>query len=273
MMQERIARSALLAYPASARDMRAEMLGTVLDAGESSHARFGYEIVVLVWSGWRARLSQRTDVGALRLLADGLCLAGVWMLTLIFAGDVGDRVRGLRPGDPEHPSWLTLSLIVLALSLALAGRDRPAGAAALLFSTIIVLGPDRYDLGDRWRNALLVPIACFLTLVLIPRRRRPGPHGLAWLGFIVGVAFASSLSTDSTAAILLVGLASLAPLSLLLIPVDPRPAIACAVCVCFFGVAMTQDQGGPGLLGLMFLAATPAVLTLVAVRARYVHQR
>ncbi len=251
----------------------AEMLGTVLDAGESSNTRFGCEIVGLLWSGWRVRVAQTADVGALRLLADGLCIAGVWILTLMFAGSVGDRVRGLRPGDPKHLSWLMLSLIVVGLSLALAGRDRLAGAAALVFSAIIVLDPARYGLGDRWRNALLVPIACFVALLLIPRRRRPGSRGLVWVGFVVAVALASSLSADSTAAILVVAFATLVPLSLLLLPVDPRPAIACAVCVCFFGVAMAQDQGGPGPLGLVFLAATPAVLTLVAVRARYVHQR
>ncbi len=274
MMRERIVRAALLAYPQSTRDAHgAEMFGTALDAGDVSVSRLAREIVDLAWSGSKARIFQTGQIAAPRLVADGLCIAGVWMLTIILAGDLGDRVRGLRPGDPEHPSWLVLSLVVVALGSALVGRERLAGVTALLFSALVVPGTAGNDFGDRWRLAMLVPTACFVALVVVPRHRRRHYRRLTWLLPVLAIALTSSLSGDSTAAILIVAFATLVPVSLLLLPVDPRPAVACAVCSGFFGVAMAQDQGGPGPLGLVFLLAAPAIILTVVLRGRYLQTR
>jgi hypothetical protein len=36
---------------------------------------------------------------------------------------------------------------------------------------------------------------------------------------------------------------------------------------------MAQDPGGPGVLGVLFLAATPLVLAIVVARTRHLQQR
>ena len=176
-MRERVTRAALRAFPRAIRSARGnEMLGTLLDASATSRTRFAHEIADLVRSGLRARASRTTQAGAMRLAADGFCLAAVWLLTLFLAADVGNRIRGPLPGDPAAlvSSW-SLALLGSALVLALIGSDRLAGVAALLFTASLFDDPARYNLTGAARLPLLVPLICFGALLLAPRRRKPRP--------------------------------------------------------------------------------------------------
>ena len=251
------------------------MLSTLLDASASSRTRFVREIVALVLSGLRARATQTAEPGARRLVADGFCLAGVWLLTLFLSSDVGNRIRGRLPGYPWHlfTPW-SLGLLCAALALALIGRDRLAGATALLFTASIIHDPAHYDLTNGGRVSFLVPVICFGVLLLAPRRRKPDARRLAWLVVTAALALISSTADDTTAAVLILALIFLVPPALALLPINPRfLAIACALPATYFGTRIAQDPGGPGKLGLLFLAAAPLVLTIAITRIRHLQAR
>ena len=277
MIRERVARAALQAFPREIRSARgAEMLGTLLDASATSRVRFAREIVDLVRSGLRARARRTVEAGARRVVADGLCLGGVWLLTLFFASELGNMIKGFDPWGPWVPMapW-TLALLGAGLVLGLIGYDRLAGATALAFMASVFADPARYDLTTRDRSALLVPVFCFVALLLAPRRRQPDPRRLAWLVLVAALAVAAGTRPgDDTMA-----WAGLLPLLVLLIPVfallwtDPRPAIAYTMWAAYFGVLIAQDPEAPRVLGVLFLAAAPLVLTIVIARTRRLQPR
>jgi hypothetical protein len=275
MMRERVARAALHAFPPAARSIRGqEMVSTLLDASASSRVRFAREIIDLVRSGLRARATQTAEAGARRLVADGLCLAAVWLLTLVLSSDLGNRIRGRLPGYPWDPfSPWTLALLGAALALALIGYDRLAGAAALIFTASVVANPSGFHLTNGDRVPLLVPVICFGALLLAPRQRKPDTRRIAWLVLTAALAVIASTSDDTTAAVLILALIFLVPLALAMLPTDPRLAIACALPATYFGMRIAQDPGGFGSLGLLFLAATPLILAIAITRTRHLQKR
>ena len=182
-MRERLARAALLAYPRCVRrDRGREMIDTLLDASADSVARFVRELAGLARGGLLARAQETLGAGAARVSADGLCLAAVWLVTLFLTSGVGMRIRGPQFGfswDPLSP--LSLSLLGVALVLALVGYDRLAAVAALTFLASAVGGAARYDLTNSNRIPLLVPLVCFSALLVMPRRRPRDTRRLLWL--------------------------------------------------------------------------------------------
>jgi hypothetical protein len=270
MSRERIARAALRTFPAAVRAAHGEeMLGTVLDVSATSRRRFALELIGLVVWGMEARAIERARAGAQRVVADGVCLAGVWLMTLFLASDLGDRIRGSIPGYPsDRLSPWSLALVGLALALALIGYDRLAGTTALLFVASLVADPAWRDLTNSRRELMLVPVICFVALLLAPRRRTPDLRRLGWLSLTAALALASSTSDDTVAAILILALFFLVPPALAMLRTDPRLAIACALPASSFGIHMAQDPGGPGVLGVLFLSAAPLILTIAVTRVR-----
>jgi hypothetical protein len=270
MKRERIARVALRAFPATARSAHGEeMLGTLLDVSGASRARFARELIDFVRSGMRARATQTAQAGAQRIVADGVRLSCVWLLTLFASSELANRIRGFDPLGPWHPlaPW-SLALLVAALALTLIGYDRLAGVTALLCVATLVADPVWRDQTFSRRELMVVPVICFITLALTPRRREPDHRRLAWLTLAAALALASSASDDPTAALVIFGLLVLVPPALGMLPTDPRLAIACALPVTSFGIHMAQDRGGPGVLGVVFLCAAPLILTLSVTRTR-----
>jgi hypothetical protein len=273
-MRERVTRVALHAFPPAVRSARGhEMLGTLLDASATSHSRFAGELLDLVRSGLQARATQTAQAGPRRLVADGFCLAAVWLLTLFLASDVGNRIRGPLPGYPWglFSPW-TFALLGGALALALIGYDRLAGATALIFTASVFNDPARYDLTGANRLPLVLPVICFGVLLLAPRQRKRDARRLAWLAVAAGLAVAASRTDDTIAAVALLTLIFFVPPAFAMLRTDPRLAIACTVSAAYFGLRMAQDPGGPGALGLLFLAATPLVLTIVIAHTRHASQ-
>lgn len=271
MKRERIARIALHAFPANVRSAHGEeMLGTLLDVSASSRTRFGRELIGFARSGMQARATQTAQAGAGRVVADGVCLCGVWLLTLFLASELGNRIRGFDPLGPWHPlSPWSLGLLSAALALTLIGYDRFAGVTALAFVATLVADSAGRDQTISRRELMVVPVICFITLALAPRRAKPNPRRLAWLALTATLAGVSSASDDPTAAILILGLLFLLPLALAMLRTDPRFAIACALPLTAFGMQMVQDRGGPGVLGMLFLSAAPLVLTIAVLRTKH----
>jgi hypothetical protein len=271
MKRERAARAALHAFPATVRAAQGEeMLGTLLDVSATSRGRYLLELIGLVRSGMRARATETARAGARRVVADGVCLGAVWLLTLFLSSELGNRIRGFDPLGPWHPlSPWSLAPLGAALALALIGYDRLAAATALMFVATLVADPAWRALTVSRRELMLVPVLCFITLGLAPRRRKPNHRRLAWLLLTAALAVASSTSDDPTAAILILALLFLLPPALATLRTDPRLAIACAVPATSFGIHMAQDRGGPGVLGVLFLSAAPLILAIAVTRTRH----
>ena len=123
MMRERVTRAALHAFPPATRSARGpEMLGTLLDASATSQARFAREIVDLVQSGLRARATETAQAGAQRLVADGVCLAAVWLLTLFLAADVAKQDPRPTPGRSCGARLVLVSCVPRGCARARADR-------------------------------------------------------------------------------------------------------------------------------------------------------
>jgi hypothetical protein len=92
------------------------MLATLLDASAGSRMQFARELADLVRLGLRARATQTASVGTRRLIADGLCLAGAWLLTLDLSTLLSQRARGLH--DPLL-AWPSIALLAAVLAVAI----------------------------------------------------------------------------------------------------------------------------------------------------------
>jgi hypothetical protein len=220
---------ALLAFPAGLRG--AELAGTALDLGSGSGRRFGRELVGLVAGGLRARSSRAAAVSLPRLLADGLCLAATWTLTLDLATLGAQRVRGLQ--DPLL-AWPSIGLLAAVLGLALVGLDRSAGAGALAWTALRLP-----ELGAAHANLVpeILPAVCFAVLILAPRERVPDLRRLAWLlvPALIVLALGPPPSDQSPLLVALVG--SAVVLSAFAATIDPRVAIAGAVSLAYLTVS------------------------------------
>jgi len=264
MRRERAVDLALLAYPDDVRGRTgAEMTATLLDVAEGSRTRFGRELVDLVRLGLRARAHRTAAAGAGRVIADGLCLAAVWMMTLDLSMLLAQRMRHFQDPLLAPPS---LVLLAAALVLALVGYDRLAGVAALAWTAMRF--PALLDHHPGATLAIVVatlpPVACLAVLVAAPRRRRLDLRGLAWL--VVPATLVSTFGppTYEQSALLLaaVVIATLLVIAygIAMLTTDPRVAIAGAVALTTLGLGVHPAP--------LLLPAAPLVLAIAVVRIR-----
>ena len=270
MSGERIAELALLSYPAAARAARGdEMLATLQDASAGSRRQFVREIADLVRLGLRARGSQTASAGARRIVADGLCLAAVWLMTLDVSTLLSQRARGMHDPLLSAPS---IALLAAVLALALIGYDRLAGAGALVWTALRL--PALWDHHAGLVNLApeVLPIVCFCVLVLAPRRRAADPRRLAWLLVPATLVAAAGPPPGEASPLLVAGvlLAALlvAAAAVALLPTDPRLAIAGAVSVSNLGIAVVAINHDGSLVARLFVAAAPLVLAAAVTRTR-----
>jgi hypothetical protein len=270
MTRARIAGLALLAYPTGARQARGEeMLATLHDVSAGSRRGFAHEIVDLVRLGLRTRATSTASVGARRLLADGLCLAGVWLMTLDLSTLMAQRARGM------HDALLApapLVLLLAALAVALVGRDRMAGAAALTWTALRM--PTLWDYHPGIVNLApeALPIACFCVMVLAPRRRTVDLRRLGWL--IVPATLVLTLGPPNgeqsplLLAYVALGAILVTVFALAMLPTDPRVAIAGAVSLSTLGVSVVVHHHDASAPALLFAAAAPLAVAVAVARTR-----
>jgi len=275
MKRERMIAAALLAYP---RDMRerlgGEMGATLLDASAGSNVAFGREVVELSRLGLRARATRTAAEGARRVVADGVCLAAVWLMVLDLSTLLAQTVRG------EHDPLLAPASVIalgVALALALTGWDRLAGAIALVWTAARM--PALFDHYPSMRLAVvavsLPSIVCFATLVVFPRRRARDPRGLAWLLVPVTLVVALGPPKDDQSPLLLAFVALAAILvvvyAIAMLATDPRVAIAGAVPLSSLGLGVTHTGAEP--FAVVVLMVAPAVFAIAVSRIRSLQRR
>jgi hypothetical protein len=268
--------TALIAFPPDVRAARGPELGaTALDLTDGAPRRaVARELAGLVRAGLDARAARGAGAGPLRLLADGLCLAAAWFLTVELATLLGQRVRGMH--DPLLASW-SIGVLAIALALVLVGFDRAGGLLALAWTaarTPAVLGDGVAALDAA--VAALVPTLCFAVLVLLPRRRAADPRRLAWLAIPIALALICGPPRDQrNAALLLLAVLILlvvAVAGLVALPADPRLAVAGAVPMSAQVLQVLQRPHGVTLWGLVLLATGPAACAAALARARRVRR-
>ena len=248
MRRERATRAALLTYPPEVRaQVGPEMTATLLDASAGSRTRFLRELTDVARTGLRLRGQRTTVVGARRILADGVCLAGVWLMTLDLSTLGAQTVRGFH--DPLLAPW-SMVLVGAALALALVGYDRVAGAAALVWTAarFPLLLDHHPGMGLVVAAVTLPSAACFVVLVVAPRRRAPDLRRLAWLvvPLTLVATFGPPQYDQSALLLVLVAVAVLLVVvyALATLATDPRMAIAGAVPL------LTVSAGSAALLTL-----------------------
>jgi hypothetical protein len=270
MSGERIAELALLAYPAAVRAARGdEMLATLQDASAGSRRHFVREIADLVRLGLRARGAQTASAGARRIVADGLCLAAAWFMTLDVSTLLSMRARGMH--DPLLASS-SIALLAAVLAIALVGYDRLAGAGALVWTALRIPALWEHHPGIVPLAPEVLPIVCFCVLLLVPRRRTPDPRRLAWL-LVPAALVATAGPPPGEASPLLVAAVLIAALlvviaAVALLPTDPRLAIAGALSLSNLGIAVVAVNHDGSLIPRLFVAATPMVLAVAITRTR-----
>ncbi len=270
MSGERMAELALLAYPAAVRAARGdEMLATLQDASAGSRRQFVRELSDLIRLGLRARGSQTASAGARRIVADGLCLAAVWVMTLDISTLLSQRARGM--GDPllSSPS---LALLAAVLAIALVGYDRLAGAGALVWTALRIPALWDHHAGIVDLAPEVLPVICFCVLVLVPRRRAPDLRRLAWLLVPATLVATAAPPPGEASPLLLAGVLLAALLvvvvAVALLPTDPRLAIAGAVSLSNLGIAVVVINHDTALVPWLFVAAAPLVLAAAITRTR-----
>jgi hypothetical protein len=242
------------------------MLGTLLDSSGQSLIAFVREIASLLRVGLHTRATATARVGTRRLLADGLCYAGIYKISVVLAEGL---TRPVTPPIPGQGVW-SLALLGASLAIALIGYDRIAGFAALGWLASTHPG-HVFEGHPEFVLVLAVTVACFTTMALAPRRGTQDIRRIAWLAVIVPLAvLLVRVAPSDILMILILPLPALA-----MLPTDPRPAIACALLCTQLGMAYASNalQAGIGVLPhgplkLLAVAATPLVVVIATARTR-----
>lgn len=233
MNRERATHVALLAHPPDVRERAGhEMTATLLDASAGSRTRFARELAALARAGLHARAQRTAATGTRRVLADGVCLAAVWLMTLDLSTLLSQTVRGFQ--DPLLAP-ASLAALGIALALALVGYDRFAGVVALVWTAarFPLLLDHHPGMGLVVLAVTLPSVACFAVLVVAPRRRAPDPRRLAWL-LVPAILVATFGPPEYDQSPLLLALVTVVVVlvvvyALATLAIDPRIAIAGAI--------------------------------------------
>jgi hypothetical protein len=266
VIAERLARAALLAYPSNIRQSRGEeMVGTLLELSMGSSWRALAESVSLLRSGLGARRSTTARSGSHRLAATACAQAAtVWGLVLVIAYFQLDRMIlessiAQREGAIFLTQWttgevalyLTQSLIAASVAAALVGYDRIA--ALFGFAWIGLSVQQDLSLGTGWDPPahvialLLIPTACYLVMLLMPRARRRDARRLLWLAaaLLAGLAPSPTLTNFSPDSVTLGGLGlsgmlllALVLAGLLLLPTASSVPLALALVLLTYGLSL-----------------------------------
>jgi hypothetical protein len=185
-------------------------------------------------------------------------------MTLDLAVAVAQRWRGMEDRLLATPS---IALLAVVLALALVGLDRVAGAGAMLwlvlrFPALVADQPGALSLAGQ-----LIPLGCFALMIVAPRHESPRPWRLAYLLVPAGLAAVAGPAVGGLPVLIILATAvAVAGYAALMLPADPRLAIAGAIPSTVLGLDGLHHS--PGLLPLLLFATAPAVLAVSVTRMR-----
>ena len=255
--RERVARAAAWLV---APQERSEPVHTALDVSQGSTPLFVRELAGLAWFGYRRRAADIAHIRLSRVLADGLCQGAVWVLVF----ELADLLAHIRTGNHGPlESWTAALLLAVALALALVGLDRLAALAGFSWLAIWtpILAQYRTTAG---LAALLVPLFGFLALLVAPRLRSLDPRRLLWLTVPAALAVTTGRGNPATFLIWFPVVLIVIGAAVLMLPTDPRLAIAAALPITYVGA----QKAGPADAASLVLTSAVFVVLAVAVLLR-----
>lgn len=301
---ERAYRIGVRAYPPDYRAARGEeIVTTLMESHADRHLSVAREFVALVVDGFRRRFGVRAVSGVAAWRSGALLAAGIlaFLTTAVALLGVIQEHRNPTIGGTITPWFALFAATAIATLVAVVfglRRVATAAAAAGLATQVFefVRAPEAgYGSGSHylvysWSNASSLPreplhwlVPSLLLLVLIvlgrPARRRatvaaPLAAGLLIAAF--GVAVETSHAWGGFVA-LLPALGVFALISLVIVSVDPRPAIASVpLMLAVLPMAWTYvvgDSTTPASHGLLLLVALPLLAAFFAVAASRVTRR
>ena len=108
---------------------------------------------------------------------------------------------------------------------------------------------------------LLVPFVCFAVMALAPRARTSDPRRLLWL--IPAAALAAIVPFSNAGSLEFLGLISLA--AFVVLPADPRPAIACGLA--WSALALTDGTVALSFVSGEWIPTAAGALLMITVAA------
>ncbi len=275
MTRERVGSVILRAYPREVRLTRgAEMLGTLLDASEGSSRLFIRDGLSLVLAGLGERTMVNGRAGTRRLIADGCAQAAViWMSLFLIWATPGVAPLGRHFDALGFPELRFMALWVV-LAFALIRFDRIAGLCGVAWFAVLI--PDDLGLLERSSGVLnpvsyLVPLLCFTVMIFAPRIRACDARRLLWLIPVAGLAVLPE--TENLGTVVFPAAISLA--ALVLLPVDPRLAIASALLWTGTGVTIAAVDRFAHTSGNTWLVIVfaPLMILIASTRLQVVRRR
>jgi hypothetical protein len=270
-MRERIGRIVLRAFPSDAcLERGGEMFGTLLDVSDRSVTRFARESVSLAALGFKERARAAARAGRGRLFVDACWLAvSFWVAAMLTA---------LWPfGLVFDPFVICLLLLWPIMACLLAGLDRFAGACGIVWIVSSQLTVMRgFGFAAPLFAIEFVPLICFSALLIAPRRRSRSLRRLLWLvplAVVAALQLQPGVLAFGTLAIGVLVVVSL--VGIVLIAVDPRIAVACALTWTGVGMRAVGELAVSRHIspGVFLAAAAPLTLAIVRTRLWYVSER
>ncbi len=286
---ERLYRIALRAYPQVYRAERGEEIIAVqleVAGGRAS----GRELCGSMLHGWRIRVMTIGQDGVFGLLRSGVATAGFVLAILALAVMATGSILSVRAAGALDAWWLAVDAAAVSVVLALAiGLRRTATVAALALLVLfradrvgLTTTPVPWGVGAHWlvfgEGKAAVPsnggpfslVLVVLVMATTARRGRLAPRpgfavggALVILGTAIGWVAAGQPTLFNV--LWLPALALLA-LSLLLIPIDPRPAFGWLLLFPTLAVVANDvdraHTGGTVIFWGVLLYSVPAALCM-----------
>jgi hypothetical protein len=262
MSRESLAAIASHALPREVRVARGEELaGTLLDSSAGSRIGFVRELADLLRTGVQMRAARTARSDPRRLLADGFCRGAILVMALDLSTLLAQRLDGT---EDRLLSWPSICVLGMSLAIALAGAERLAGIAAVIWTLARLPELAAHNHTFNGVAPTAVPLICFAVLIASPRRRRLDVRRIAWLlaPALLAAAYAPRGHGPITVVVSLAAIVFMAA-ALLRIATDPRLAIACALPAIYVGLKVA---GRPELPATLLALGAPLVMSLAIIR-------
>lgn len=260
-----LGRIAARTYPAEVRaDRGEELIGTLLDAGETSMAAFGRELVSLVAGGLAARSRQALSQPLRQITLDLVRWACIVIVARELAGNLASLRWGGSFGGSLSTVWLLYAGPALILAVFTAGRDRAAGIIGLIWVVADIHSHSRPPVSI-WIEFWLLPVAGFILMATRPSRMA-GPERALWLipAIVWAIFQYTELGQQSGVGYLTPVLATLA-----FLPAAPAFALATALGWSLMAAwYLPIGDGDTTRLAVELLSCTPVALIFLVVSGR-----